>query len=330
MDKDGNIKNIINTINNDLDALNLEEKENINIEKNENEIQEKEFKEKLLDKTSSFNSLDTNSLKSANTNNSQKTLTSEIFNDEKGKDLDLPLFTSTKYTSFKWKITHLIFYIVHNWVLLFSSFSWVLKRYNNFNTLQMIAHLFFFASNLMQWLYYKRGCLTRSNLNSMIKHNIDKSLRARILRSEAGWIYFFSFIGATILLYGNFIFYEIHNKKIYSEFYNINFVGTLIISVTQIFKIEQALIENRQYLIKNDVERSLVEIHLFFGSLLFGSSYLIEIMYNFDEKSFFVLLSILKFLGNIFIIASGITLLYRYFCAGNKDLNTSDLSAYTL
>ena len=243
MDKDGNIKNIINTINNDLDALNLEEKENINIEKNENEIQEKEFKEKLLDKTSSFNSLDTNSLKSANTNNSQKTLTSEIFNDEKGKDLDLPLFTSTKYTSFKWKVTHLIFYIVHNWVLLFSSFSWVLKRYNNFNTLQMIAHLFFFASNLMQWLYYKRGCLTRSNLNSMIKHNIDKSLRARILRSEAGWIYFFSFIGATILLYGNFIYYEMHNKKIYSEFYNINFVGTLIISVTQIFKIEQALWE---------------------------------------------------------------------------------------
>ena len=122
MEKDGNMNNIINTINNDLDALNLEEKENINIEKNENEIKEKENKEKLLDKTWSFNSVDTNSVKSANTNNSQKTLTSEIFNDEKGKDLDLPLFTSTKYTSFKWKITHLILYLIYNWVLFFLHF----------------------------------------------------------------------------------------------------------------------------------------------------------------------------------------------------------------
>ena len=149
MEKDGNMNNIINTINNDLDALNLEEKENINIEKNENEIKEKENKEKLLDKTLSFNSVDTNSVKSANTNNSQKTLTSEIFNDEKGKDLDLPLFTSTKYTSFKWKITHLILYLIYNWVLLFSSFSWVLKKHHNFNTLQMIAHLFFFATKML-------------------------------------------------------------------------------------------------------------------------------------------------------------------------------------
>ena len=85
MEKDGNMNNIINTINNDLDALNLEEKENKYIEKNENEIKEKENKEKLLDKTLSFNSVDTNSVKSANTNNSQKTLTSEIFNDEKVK-----------------------------------------------------------------------------------------------------------------------------------------------------------------------------------------------------------------------------------------------------
>ena len=219
MEKDGNMNNIINTINNDLDALNLEEKENINIEKNENEIKEKENKEKLLDKTLSFNSVDTNSVKSANTNNSQKTLTSEIFNDEKGKDLDLPLFTSTKYTSFKWKITHLILYLIYNWVLLFSSFSWVLKKHHNFNTLQMIAHLFFFATNLMQWLYYKRGCLTNSNLNSMVKQNVDKSLKARILRSETGWIYFFAFIGSVILLYGNFIYYAIHQKN-----YILNFI----------------------------------------------------------------------------------------------------------
>ena len=327
MKSDGNIKNIINKINNDLDPLNLEDKENINAEKNEKEIQEKEFKEKLLDKTSSFNS-DLHSIKSKSTFKTQNTLTSEIFNEE--KDLDLPLFTSTKYTSFKWKITHFLFYLIYNWVLLFSSFSWVLKKLNNYNTLQMISHLFYFVSTLMQWLYYKRGCLTNANLNSSVKKNIDKSLKARILRSETGWIYFFSFIGAGILLYGNIFFMLIDNKKLLSEFYNINFVGTMIVSVTQIFKIEQALIENKQFMIKNDIHRSLVEICLFFGSLFFGCSSLVQIMYSFDEDEFFIFKTILKFLGNIFVVASGIILLLRYFCAGNKDLNTSDLSVYTL
>ena len=327
MKSNGNIKNIINKINNDLDPLNLEDKENINAEKKEKEIQEKEFKEKLLDKTFSFNS-DIYSIKSKSTFNTQKTLTSEIFNEE--KDLDLPLFTSTKYTSFKWKITHFLTYLIYNWMLLFSSFYWVIKNLNNYNMFQMISHFFYFISTLMQWLYYKRGCLTKANLNSSVKKNIDKSLRARILRSETGWIYFFSFIGAAILLYGNIFYMLIDNKKLLSEFYHINFVGTMIVSVTQIFKIEQALIENKQFKIKNDLGRSLVEICLFFGSLFFGCSSLVQIMYSFDEYEFFIFKTILKFLGNIFVIASGIILLLRYFCAGNKDLNTSDLSVYTL
>jgi len=331
MKDDENLNNIVNQINSQLDPLNFETKEtkeNLNIEKNEKEIQAKEFKEQFLEKTLSFNS-DVYSNKSEALN-TQGTFTSEIFNEE--KDLDLPLFTSTKYTSFKWKMTHLLLYLVYNWILLFSSFSWVLKRTNNFNTLQMISHFFYFFATLMQWLYYKRGCLTNANLNTSVKQNIDKSLRARILRSETGWIYFFSFMGAVILLYGNLFYYiiDIYNKYTHSEFYNINLVGTLIVSVTQIFKIEQAMIENREFMIKNDLERSLVEICLFFGSLLFGSSDLVQIMYIFDDDAFFVLLAILKFLGNIFVIASGIILLYRYFCAPNKDLNTSDLSAYTL
>ena len=185
-------------------------------------------------------------------------------------------------------------------------------------------------SNFLNWMYYKRGCLTKANLNSSVKRNIDKSLKAKILRSETGWIHFFSFIGSIILFYGNVIYYTIKNRTIIYEVYHINFVGTMIISVTQILKIEKALTEDRQYSIKNDIQRSLVEISLFFGSLLFGSSYLIEIMYSFEEEDFIVLLAILKFLGNGFVIASGIILLYRYFCAGNQDLNTSDLSVYTM
>jgi len=324
MKKDEKFINIMNSLKGGLVSFNNEEKETLNISKTEKDIQGNELQEKLMDKT--ISSIDSNSIKSANTQNS---FTSENFNEEE-KDLDLPLFTSTKYTSFKFKISHLLTYFIYSWALLFSSISWILKKSDNFNTIQIIAHIFFMLSNFLNWMYYKRGCLTKANLNSSVKRNIDKSFKAKILRSETGWIHFFSFIGSIILFYGNVIYYTIKNRTIIYEVYHINFVGTMIISVTQILKIEKALTEDRQYSIKNDIQRSLVEISLFFGSLLFGSSYLIEIMYSFEEEDFIALLAILKFLGNGFVIASGIILLYRYLCAGNQDLNTSDLSVYTM
>ena len=271
MKKDEKFINIMNSLKGGLVSFNNEEKETLNISKTEKDIQGNELQEKLMDKT--ISSIDSNSIKSANTQNS---------------------FTSEN------------------------------------NTIQIIAHIFFMLSNFLNWMYYKRGCLTKANLNSSVKRNIDKSLKAKILRSETGWIHFFSFIGSIILFYGNVIYYTIKNRTIIYEVYHINFVGTMIISVTQILKIEKALTEDRQYSIKNDIQRSLVEISLFFGSLLFGSSYLIEIMYSFEEEDFIALLAILKFIGNGFVIASGIILLYRYLCAGNQDLNTSDLSVYTM
>ena len=114
MKDDENLNSIVNQINSQLDPLNFETKEtkeNLNIEKNEKEIQAKEFKEQFLEKTLSFNS-DVYSNKSEALN-TQGTFTSEIFNEEKDLDLDLPLFTSTKYTSFKWKMTHLLLYLVY-------------------------------------------------------------------------------------------------------------------------------------------------------------------------------------------------------------------------
>ncbi len=316
-------EHLISKIKTDLEPLNFETTENLIIDNKENEIKKNGNGDNS--RVNSFSFSDTSSVK---TSDSQRTLVSDKFMEE--KDLDLPLFTSTKYTSFKWKVTHLIFYEIYSIVLLFSSFSWILKRYTNYNTLLIISHFFFLGANLMQWLYYNRGCLKDANLNTRVKHNIDKSFKAKILRSETGWIYFFSFVGSIILLYGNFIFIAIVNNIIITEFLNINFVGTMIISVTQILKIEKALIENREYRIENDLSRSMVEIFLFFGSLFYGSSYLINIMYIFDEENFIAIIAILKFIGNIFIFSSGITLIYRYFCASNKDLNTSDLSAYTL
>ena len=264
MKKDEKMINIVNTINGSLGLANNDEKEN--------DFQEKELQEKFLDKSLSSIS-DANSVKSTMTHNTQKSLTSGYFKEE--LVLDLPNYSSTKYTNhFAWKIFNLLTYLIYSLVLLFSSFSWILRS-DNFNTIHMVSHLFLIIHNCMNWIYYQRGCLTQSNYNSHIKSNVDKSLKARILRGETGWIYFFAFIGSIILFYGNILYLLIKGKKItfeIYEIYNINFVGSMIISVTQILKIDKTLIETRQYLVKNDLQRSLVEICLFFGSLFFGCS----------------------------------------------------------
>ena len=319
-------ENIINLINTNLDDINVDDKKDKKIKKIEEDSKEKDLKN-LIEKTNSFNS-DINSIKSKNSSNTQKSLESQIFNEE--KDLDIPNVTSTKYASLPWRLLHFFLYFVHNSLLLASTILWFLKDLHTFNVLLMIAHCFYFIVNLMQWLYYNRGCLTPANLNTKLKSNVDTSFKAKVLRSEAGWIHFFSFIGAVILLYGNIFFIFIDNNKIFNEFWNINLVGAMLISITQILKIEKALVENRQFKNKNDLSRSMVEIFLFFGSLLFGSSYLIQMMYSYDEVKVFILLSVLKFIGNGFISFSGITMFYRYFFANIKDLNTSDLSYVTL
>ena len=320
MEKIREEKDEMNLLSKDIDPLNIEEKEEK--EKINHNKSMREFNEKLIDQAFSVNS-DASSVKTGYSG-TQGSYTSENFNEE--KDVDLPNFTSTKYAALSWRVSHCIFYIFHNIALMVSTCEWYLKRYDSFNTFLLISHFGYFFSSLMLWLYYKRGCLTYANLNTKIKKNVDYSLKARILRSEIGWIYFFGLIGTLILLYGNFFLIIIDEDKITTEFWNINLVGTMIISVTQIFKIDKTLTENKEYVIKNDIARSLVEIFLFFGSLLFGTSYMIQNLYDFDEKNFFIFLAILKFTGNILIIFSGITLFYRYFFGTYRDLNVSDLS----
>ena len=104
----------------------------------------------------------------------------------------------------------------------------------------------------------------------------------------------------------------------------------MIISLAQILKLNKILTENKQYVVVNDISNCFVEIFLFFGSLFFGASYYIQIMYNYDQETFNQFVTILKFIGNGFILLSGISLVHRYFLSDYDDLNTSDLSNITL
>ena len=313
-------------INTNIDALNKDEKENPIISK------KSELDNSFIEKIDSLNSDSFSEHSNENSQLSSKgTFVSEKFNQE--KDLDLPNFTATKNASFVWKVFHFISYIFHNVCLLISSIYWSVKIYGTYNTFLFISHIGYFVSTLMLFLYHKRGCLTDANLNTQVKSNVDKSFKARILRSETGWIYFFSFVSAIIFLYGNIFFSVLKGEEIniyFIEFLHINFVGTLIVSVTQIYKIGQALTENREYLISKDFSRSIVEILFFFGSLFFGTSYLIQMMYDYDFNNYKAMITAFKFIGNCLFIFSGITMCYRYFCSSHEDLNSSAVSNLSL
>ena len=212
--------------------------------------------------------------------------------------------------------------------LLGSTICVFLKKEEDFNIIMLISHIFLFVSCFLQWFYYKRGCIGKANYNSGVKNNIDRSSRAILLRSEEGWKYFFSLIGSGMLIYGN-IDYFIFSEERESEFWNINLIGSMIISLSQILKLEKILTDNKQYAVKNDISNCFIEIFLFFGSLFFGASYYIQIMYNFDS-TFNKYEILLKFIGNGFIIFSGFCLIHRYFLSDYDDLNVSDLSNITI
>ena len=257
------------------------------------------------------------------------TFESMPFNEE--KDLDLPNFTSTKYNSFIWRLFHSINYFLYTIILLGSTIC-LLEFEKYYNIIMLIAHIFLFISSFIQWFYYKRGCLGKANHNSALKNNIDKSSKAKLLRSEEGWKYFFTLFGSFILIYGNiyyfiFCFQELSPDP---EFLNINLIGTMIISLSQILKLEKIITQNKTYIVKNDISHVFIEIFLFFGSLLFGGIYYIQILYSFEPIAFKNILIIIKFVGNGFIILSGICLIHRYFLSDYDDLNVSDLSNLTL
>lgn len=330
--KKSEMDNIIKNINKDLEKLDMYRiGKSIESQKLNNSFNTDKKSEKG-NSFLSFNSQnDANSINSNASNLSHMTYISKPFNEE--KDLDLPYFTLTKYNSINWRLSHSISYFLYSFFLIISTIISITQKdsYNHYNIVMLIAHIFYFLSAFIQWNYFKRGCVTKySNLNSKVKNNIDKSFKARFLRSEEGWKYFFSLFASIDLIYGNIYFFAFGNEKLEPEFWNINFIGCMIISLTQILKLEKILTKNKQYFVVNDLSNSLIEIFLFFGSLCFGAFYFIQIAYNYDINRFLYLFSTLKIGGNTLIIFSSLCLFHRYFCSNFDDLNVSSLSNVTI
>ena len=306
-------ENLIEEINNNIDIIDI----NRSFTENNNKINKPEIERQRFESYSSF--------KSNSSAGSNRTLDSMPFKEE--LDLDLPNFSPTKYNSDIWKIINCILYSIFSLGLLVYTVFFLLRKDSIYTKLACDISFFFY--NLMNWLHYKRGCIGYSNLNSRLKTNVDKSFKAKFLRSEYGMKYFYPIIACFILIYSDIYFLLISQEQ-NPDFWNINLAGLMIISLSQILKLEKILTDNRQYSVKNDLPNCFVEIFLFFGSLCFSISYLIQMVYIYDEETFRLFVVILKFIGIFFILFSDIFLIFRFFFSGYDDLNTSDTSNITL
>ena len=306
-------ENLIEEINNNIDIIDI----NRSFTENNNKINKPENERQRFESYSSF--------KSNSSAGSNRTLDSMPFKEE--LDLDLRNFSPTKYNSDIWKIINCILYSIFSLGLLVYTVFFLLRKDSIYTKLACDISFFFY--NLMNWLHYKRGCIGYSNLNSRLKTNVDKSFKAKFLRSEYGMKYFYPIIACFILIYSDIYFLLISQEQ-NPDFWNINLAGLMIISLSQILKLEKILTDNRQYSVKNDLPNCFVEIFLFFGSLCFSISYLIQMVYIYDEETFRLFVVILKFIGIFFILFSDIFLIFRFFFSGYDDLNTSDTSNLTV
>ena len=266
-----------------------------------------------------------NSIFSPNVSSMNETLVSSPAPFEEQFNLDLPYYRSTKYNPTSWKHIHCSIYFLFFITFLIDFVLLIKKKYYIYP--KLISDISFFAYNFMNWFHFKRGCIGYSNRESYGKTNRDNSLKAKLLRSEYGFKYFFALIACIILIYGDFYFI-LFSKKQNPDFWNINFVGLSIISLIQIFKIEKILTNNKLYDVKNDKSNCLVEIFLFFGSLIISASYLIQMMYYHKQET--LLIFIMKGFGESFICASFIFLFLRYYLSGSEDLNDSRISDKTI
>ena len=327
---------------NALDKFNISDDNKKDGKEKENLIEKESLEEEMNDDSKFFKKKD-DTFSSNYTNSSYLTVrTTQSMPFNKELDLDLPDFSPTKYAPQKFKCPHCFFYLLYSLILLSSNFCFVFtNNISTFNTLSLISHTCYFISSFLEWGYFKRGCIGFANLNSRVKHNIDKSLKAKILRSEQGCKYFFSFIGSIILILGNlyYLYYNKNNKernkdsmdlKPDVEFWNINLIGVMVISLAEILKIEKILTETRQYQIKNDLSNSLIEISYFFASLCFGTVYYLSIMYDFDPQKYEMLFILLRIGGSLLTVFSSLFLFNRYYLSSFDDLNTSDISNITM
>ena len=234
-------------------------------------------------------------------------------------DLDLPNFSPTKYKSSNWKMMHscnsFLFSLLYG-----ISAGFINKKTDTYYNLVGFSFAFLFFSSFIEWTYFKKGCIGESNLNSKLKKNIDKSWKAKILRSENGIKYFISLLASFILLLGSIIHYieeELKLNKNDNEiiFIYFNLFGMMTLALSQILKLDKILnVDNKISYVKTDFSKILFEIIFFFAALLEGGVCVIELIYtHIKESPFYIFHLIIKIFNGVLFFTSSLILQFNYF-----------------
>ena len=235
-------------------------------------------------------------------------------------DLDIPNFSPTKYKKSSWKITHGCSH------LLFATFYGISTAFIHiedskpYYVLSGLSHSLLALATLIEWYYFKRGCIGESNLNSKLKKNVDLSWKAKVLRSEFGIKYFISFMGSLMLLFGDIIHAYSNELNLYNDdvdiiFIYFNLFGMITLALSQVMKLDKILnIDHKISYVKNDFSKSLFEIIFFFASLLEGGTFMIQLFnVHLNESQLYVIHLIFKIVDGLLFFLSALILQFNYF-----------------
>ena len=242
--------------------------------------------------------------------------------------LDVPDFQLTKYNSVGWIFLHLLTYSSFAVSFLIIPLYEIQVESNpQLSSLTLFATVCLLMSSLIEWSHYTRGCIAPSNLNTVIKSNIDQSCYAKLMRMKTGIVYFAFVIGSSVLLCGCVL----KEKNLSISKYFI-LAAMVILAVVSVFKVDLVVSPTKQYACLNDLSNVFVHFLFLMGTLFFGLGSLLhllldELELNSDAQNIRLYLYI-QSIGGFLYLLSSVFLYYRYCCSGREDLNLdSEFSA---
>ena len=260
-------------------------------------------------------------------------------NDKQDLDYDLPNFTSTKYNSTNWKLCHGTAYFLFSFGYLTSSVLVFSTKPLDDDTafISQIANVFgstmYFISSTIEWFHYRRGCIGQANLNSHLKTNIDKSWKAAFHRSEVGLKYFLSLLSSMIMIPASVIVMVNSNNKLAKGYSDILYLlAMIVLSFSQIGKVERIMMKTKQYTYTKDKSNLVVEMLAMYGGFVLSIYYLVQIFAMNPNDLLLVtsLNGVFNMVGCILFFMSSLSMQYRYYISGYSDLNQGDMSVFSI
>lgn len=275
-----------------------------------------------------------------NPNSSKASCTSSkqsLFNYET-LDPDLPNFTSTKRLSPSWRTIYVLFFMIFSFAFFVCPICIMCGKDSELSHFCLLIGSFSYGvCACMEWWHYHRGCCSYSNLNSITKTNIDRSIKATCNRGKVGCLHFISLLVAACLFGLCAVLYvsglSLYSKPKYRDNRELNTdvhvvfaVALVVLAITQIVKFERIANPTKQYVMANDFANFFVEWFFLSGIFIYSLGAISYVVHKEGDlfmkcDNIYVYFSIC---GGLLFMLSGVSQVIRFFCSDNSDLNNSE------